>query len=278
MLSRLPGAIVRAFFVVLLIATPSLVLPFPDPESAQFVAFMAIFAAWLTLMDYAGSYPSLIEFRDAPPFNRIRFMSLALTILFLSMMARGTVLPSALTDFVWAIGALIGHALDFPYSPVRVFTSMVPLDADPARVELVRAAAGVSYVISLASLIIFVAVLRLQGWPKRNGSFNVWVNLPTFDPTNGGDVVQRLMRDARFNIVLGYFLPFLIPYFVQLASDLFAQISLVSHQTLIWTIAFWAFLPASLFMRGVAMWRIASMIREKRRQWYAEDSKHLQPA
>ena len=28
----------------------------------------------------------------------------------------------------------------------------------------------------------------------------------------------------------------------------------------------WAFLPASLFMRGVAMGRIASMIAEKRRQ------------
>ena len=27
----------------------------------------------------------------------------------------------------------------------------------------------------------------------------------------------------------------------------------------------WAFLPASLFMRGIAMGRIADMIREKRR-------------
>ena len=28
------------------------------------------------------------------------------------------------------------------------------------------------------------------------GSFNVWINLPTFDPTTGGDVVERLERDV----------------------------------------------------------------------------------
>lgn len=37
-------------------------------------------------------------------------------------------------------------------------------------------------------------------------------------------------------------------------------------QTLTWMIAAWAFLPASLFMRGIAMGRIATMIRDKRRR------------
>jgi hypothetical protein len=37
-----------------------------------------------------------------------------------------------------------------------------------------------------------------------------------------------------------------------------------SPQTLIWSMAAWAFLPASLLMRGVAMARIADMIRTKR--------------
>lgn len=41
-------------------------------------------------------------------------------------------------------------------------------------------------------------------------------------------------------------------------------------QTLIWTISAWAFLPASMIMRGVAMGRVAEMIEEKRRRAYAQ--------
>jgi hypothetical protein len=123
-----------------------------------------------------------------------------------------------------------------------------------------------AYLISLVTLAIFLIVLRLQNWPLGNGSFNVWVNLPTFDPTAGGDVVERLERDARFNIALGFLLPFLMPAAVKAAGAAFGAVSLENPQTLIWTVAAWAFLPTSLFMRGIAMSRVASMIDEKRRK------------
>lgn len=51
----------------------------------------------------------------------------------------------------------------------------------------------------------------------QNGSFNVWTNLPTFDPTGGGDVVGRLNRDANLYVALGFLLPFLIPAFMKVA-------------------------------------------------------------
>ena len=59
-------------------------------------------------------------------------------------------------------------------------------------------------------------------------------------------------------------LPFLIPAVVSLASIGFEPLTLTSPQTLIWTMTAWAFLPASLLMRGIAMGRIALMIQEKR--------------
>ena len=46
-------------------------------------------------------------------------------------------------------------------------------------------------------------------------------------------------------------------------------IALTDPQTLIWTVSAWAFLPASMVMRGVAMARIAELIEEKRRRVYA---------
>jgi hypothetical protein len=41
-------------------------------------------------------------------------------------------------------------------------------------------------------------------------------------------------------------------------------VSLDNPHTMIWTVAAWAFLPASLFMRGIAMHRIATLIAVKR--------------
>lgn len=269
MISRIPGAIVRAVFVVLLIATPSQLLPGVTADGKQVVALIAIFGAALTIFEYASAYPGLVEFRDAPPFNRIRFISLFITVVLLTIICRGRVEPTSLTEFVTAVGALIGYAIDFPYSPVRLVVLMLPEGTDPQSVLLVRTTAGMSYLISLISLAVFLITLRLRGWPTSNGSFNVWVNLPTFDPTAGKDVVQRLERDARLNIALGFLLPFITPAAVQAASVLFGTIALGNLQTLIWTVAAWAFLPASLFMRGIAMGRIAQMIADKRRAAYA---------
>jgi hypothetical protein len=126
-----------------------------------------------------------------------------------------------------------------------------------------------SYLISLLSLAWFLVTVRMRNWPTSHGSFNVWINLPTFDPTAGKDVVQRLDRDARVNIALGFLLPFLMPAAVNAASVLFGEITLSNPQTLIWTVTAWAFLPASLFMRGIAMGRVARMIAAKREKAYA---------
>jgi hypothetical protein len=49
------------------------------------------------------------------------------------------------------------------------------------------------------------------------------------------------------------------------ASSGFQPLQLTSPQTLIWTMTAWSFLPASLFMRGIAMGRVADMIADRRR-------------
>jgi hypothetical protein len=276
-ISRLAGAVVRAFLVVVLVALPSLLLPGTSTDAAQIVALVAIFGAGLTILEYASDYPGLVEFRDAPPFNRIRFLSLFITVLLLTIIARGEVAPTTTTLFVEAVGSLIGQAIDFPYSPVRLVVLMLPPDAGVEQINLVRTSAGLAYLISLLTLAIFLILQRLRGWPLRTGSFNVWVNLPTFDPTAGGDVVERLERDARVNIALGFILPFLMPAVIKAATSLFGSVSLENPQTLIWTVAAWSFLPASLFMRGIAMGRIAGMIKDKRRRTSAAEQGGLLP-
>jgi hypothetical protein len=263
-ISQITNALVRAVMVAVLIATPSLLLPETAADTAQMVVVLAILASFMTFIEYYSRYPSIVEFRFAPPFNRIKFFGLASTVLILTVMLRGMVEPTGWSVFLWQLGTGLGEAIDFPYSPVRLVVLMLPVNADAELVASVRTAAGLSYTISILMIFLFITAVRMFGWPLSNGAFNVWINLPLFDPTGGGDVLQRLKRDAGLNIVLGTLLPFLMPAAIAAASDLIDPISITHPKTLIWMITAWAFFPASMLMRGIAMSRIAEMIEEKR--------------
>ncbi len=273
------SAAARGLLVAILIMTPALMLPGLASDSTQIVLIAALLAAILTFVEYNSSFPSIVEFRDAAPFNRLRFLALFFTVFLLSAILKGITQPTALTSALTSIGTIVGNSIDFPFSPVRLMVLMLPEDASFETVSFVRNAAGLAYVISLVAMTAFLILVRVLNWPARGGVFNVWVNLPLFDPTAGGDVLVRLQRDARVNIALGFLLPFLVPAVVKMAADLIDPITLQNPQTLIWTISAWAFLPASIIMRGIAMGKIADMIQEKRRRAYADaDAKGLQPA
>ncbi len=274
-ISRIAGASLRAVLVVLLIATPSMLLPGTHSDTTQIVALVALVAAFFTFAEYYSTYPSLVEFRDAPPFNRVRFIALFVSVFSLSQIAHGKADPTTLSLFIEAVGNRLSETIDFPYSPVRLMVLMLPEDADISLINSLRTAAGVSYLVSILSLATFVLILRVHGWPSRTGGFNVWTNLPTFDPTAGGDVVERLQRDSQINLILGFLLPFIIPAVVKLTSDVFDPISLSDSHTLIWTVTAWAFLPASLLMRGIALGRVAQMIADKRQRGLSDQALQL---
>ncbi|MBY5933771.1 hypothetical protein KUV51_12240 [Tateyamaria omphalii] len=269
MIARMSGAALRGLLVALMIAIPGLVVPGMSSETSQAVVLIALLAAVMTFIEYNARSPSIVEFRDAAPFNRLRFVALMMTVFLLSMICRGKTDPTLLTNALTSVGTIIGNSIDFPYSPVRLVVLMLPPDSQDAIVQSVRTAAGLAYLISLTAMAVFLFLVRVLGWPSRNGSFNVWVNLPLFDPTAGGDVLYRLNRDARINIALGFLLPFIIPAVVKMAADLINPITLENPQTLIWTMSAWAFLPASMIMRGIAMQRIAEMIKDQRERAYA---------
>ena len=272
------SAAARGLLVATLILTPALVVPGLSSDSTQIVLLVALLAAVLTFVEYNSDFPSIVEFRDAAPFNRLRFTTLFAIVFMLSAILKGISDPTVLTSALTSIGTIVGNAIDFPYSPVRLVVLMLPPDASHETVNFVRTAAGLSYIISLIAMTAFLILVRVLNWPARSGAFNVWVNLPLFDPTAGGDVLERLKRDARINIALGFLLPFLVPAVVKLAADLIDPITLQHPQTLIWTIAAWAFLPASIIMRGIAMAKIGDMIEEKRKRAYAEAQDGLQAA
>lgn len=143
MMARLTGAILRAILVVLMIAIPSLLLPGTSSDTAQIVVLMAFVAAGFTIIEYAAKSPSLVEFRDAPPFNRIRFFALLLTVLTLTLILRGQYAPNTMTRLAETAGSAIANTIDFPYSPVRLLVLMLPENAPANLIAEVRVAAGI---------------------------------------------------------------------------------------------------------------------------------------
>ncbi|MEI4196069.1 hypothetical protein [Roseovarius sp. E0-M6] len=273
-MASLTGAVVRAFLVVLMVSLPSLLLYDVHSETSQMVVIVAVVSALLVFAEYFGQYPSLIEFRFAPPYNRLKFGFAAFTVLVMTLILRGESIASGLG--LWADG--FARLLDFPYSPVRSFVNVLPFDADPARVQIVRTLAGLSYFMSLLMIFTFIVVVWLLNWPVRNGAFNVCINMPLFDPTGGGDVVNRLIRDASINASLGFLLPFLVPLAALATTDMAEKLGFLEQQNLIWITCFWAFIPAGFVMRGIALYRIADLISEKRRRVYAKNSDVLPAA
>ncbi|SHJ32982.1 hypothetical protein SAMN05444404_1797 [Ruegeria lacuscaerulensis ITI-1157] len=258
--------------MALLVLTPALYLPASTSNGAEIVVFLAILAFILTFAEYNSAFPSFIEFRDAPPVNRLRFVGLMSMVSFLTLICKNAYAPTDLTAVFYGAGLAVANILDFPYSPVRLVVLMLPAGASPPLVELVRISASVAYVAALVTIASFVYAVKVRGWPTGNGAFNVWTNLPLFDPTKGGDVVTRLQRDGRLNISVGILLPFVIPALIKLLANFVDPLSLTNPQTLIWTMSAWAFLPASMIMRGMATLRIAGLIVEKRRAYSTNEA------
>lgn len=262
-----PGAALRAFLVALLVIVPAILTPTTAPETAQIVLLLAIFAAGVIFAEYSSAYPGLIEFRFAAPFNRTRFLLLALMAVLLALLLRHESQPGALSDGVQKLALACARIFDFGLNPVGLLVRALPESLPAEHLAMVQQGASLALVLGITTVLGFVAAIRLNVWPMGNGPFNVWINLPTFDPTAGNDVVLRLLRQARINIVLGIVLPFLLPGLVIASALLVQPLTLQSPMGFVWGIVLWAYVPVSLMMRGVAMIRVARMIRANRRRF-----------
>jgi len=248
--------------MALLVASPQLMLGHGTPGTRQLVALFALMMGLFTFSEYAARSPSLVEFRDARPYNRIRVMALLFAVLLACAMLleprQGSLIQGLhLAAESWS------EVIDLPFTPVHVLVATLPADVEPHLLSEIRALATMAYGLSLLMVATFALAVRWRNWPGRGG-FNVWVNLPQFDPTAGGDVVERLQRDAHINLILGILLPLIAPLAANLLAVPFDGAELREPAALVWMVMAWAFIPASLAMRGLALNRLAWLIAAHR--------------
>lgn len=265
MLSQFSGAVFRGAVVGLTVLVPYLVLPDDIFRPTELIAFLAGLLGLLVFTEYRSEGPCILEFRDAPPINRIRFLAFFFIVTTLTILELHNIAPTNLTHLVSQFAHGVGNLLALEFSPVHLMQIIVPADAPSSLSLLVRDSAAVAYAMALSAIGVFVVTLRLTNWPLRSGPFNIWVNLPLFDPATTNDVVKRLQREGRIYVAFGFILPFLLPFFGGLLMNLAALNFASNPQGLIWVICGWAFIPANMVIRGVAMLRVAELVAQKRR-------------
>ena len=269
MVSQLFGAVVRAVLVVIVVLTPSLLLQGTTAENAQATMLLAFVLAGIVAWEYASPAPAIIAFKEAPPLNRLRILTLF--SVFAALCAVVGYDGSSTTGLVLnAIGLLVGRLLDFAGSPIALFLAQAPADTPAAILDKARNLSGLAIVITALSAILFAVLVRFRHWPNRDRAFSVWINLPNFDPTSGGDVVTRLLRDGRISILAAMLAPFVFPVVAGVCARQVGFDPFASYHAIVWGIGVWMFVPLSLFMRGLAMMRLARMIRTRRARLVAD--------
>ncbi len=249
MIGRVFGTALRALLVAALVLAPALLLP-PPAETAQILVLFALIAGGLTALEYGARHPGLVEFRHAPPYNRLRFAALAGLVM---------ALPLVLLAPGWlsAPGRWVAAVLGLPGSPLHLLLALFA-PADRAALE---AAAGLGVIWAAALVCLFLWLARRRGWPGRRRAFNLWVNLPSHDAAAGRDVASRLDRGAQASLIL---VPVWLvgwPLVLTGLDRLLAPLSGAEPQTQAWLLAAWLFVPTSLLMRAIALSQVARALR-----------------
>lgn len=262
--SRSLGAVTRAAFMFLVALAPGFILPPGEAGGALLLICGALFVMVITGLEYGSPAPAMVSFREAPPYNRLRAIVMGLCLILGSAVFRSGTDGSTAVQFVYSLGQVVAHALAFGGGPIQVLMFVLPEGVGGDVTQQTAAAGGLAVLVGLGTLITFVGMLRLKGWPDRDTSFNLWINLPTFAPLAGADLSLRLRRDAIVNAALGILMLALIPIAARLALGVFEPEALVLPQVLVWIVMLWALVPVSLFMRAIALRRIADMIAQQR--------------
>ncbi len=259
---RLFGAILRALWVVVVAAIPSLLLPSASQGALEFALIIGAIVGMFTFFEYGSTAPGFVDFRYAPPYNRFRAFTIAMQVVMITLVCRAVELglsDSALVD--WAQQAV--QILDFKYSPVSMAIDNILTDShfsDTSAILLVYSVTT-SFVVGVGMTLALSLLLWLFAWPRDRENFNLWANLPTFQPSDDVAIHKRLRRDAYFNIVLGVALIYALPFIPKYGFDWFTVDIFENNQVMLWATTLWVFISTSLFARALAMLKIAQILR-----------------
>jgi hypothetical protein len=249
---RAIAAAVRAGLVGAAALAPSLVL---DAGTAA-GAVIAAAAALAVLFEYGARTPALLDFRFAPPVNRLRFAVVC------AVLASVTLAVAQREAGGGGLGALAAALTDFPFSPARMAADAFTRPSAPQPDAAVQAAAGVAMIVGGLGAALGAAWIWRGPWPGPPGRFDAMTNLPTFEPAVGPDAARRLSRLGGLVILTALAAPLALLVLARFAVAIMDPELFQAPLALVWSATIWAALPATLLLRGVAILKLARRFAE----------------
>ncbi len=218
---------------------------------------LAAAAALGVLIEYAGRMPSMVDFRFAPPVNRLRFMLVVVVVLSVTacLATREGIFPFD----------LLASMLDFPYSPARLAADSFTRSSAPGPDPELQRAAATALAASALCAAAFAGWLLSGRWPADPQRFNLATNFPTLEQPSGPlgrrDLAVRLRWLGWQIIITAAALLFALLVLGRLVAGMLEPRALLSPLVIAWCATLWAAAPGALLLRGVAILRIARLAR-----------------
>jgi len=262
---RLTGATVRAVIVAILVMLPSFLLSETSHSSLEFTRILATIAAVIVIYEYGFPTPSVIEFRFAAPYNRVRFM-LMLGLILSPTYLIANMLNGQITNSIISTTASNGFALmDFAYSPVAIVADTLA-GSDPVLRNIIGQAIALNVIICLSFTLAFCASVFANLWRFGGENFNMWLNMPTYKSYDTSSLQNRLINSSFSSLLVACLIPFFGPTIATVVLAWFSQGDILSPVMITWVIALWTYLPAMYLMRAIALAKVA-MNRDEKAQW-----------
>lgn len=260
MFTRVSGALMRTAMVFSLVLLPALILPSHALLDPTFIFLLALFFSVFIFFEYSADAPILIEFRDARPYNRLRFLCVAIILLGETAIVNLGNNGGVASQLLYSFGALTFYLLDFGISPLQMMSNFLTMGNSNMAPEIIKAAVGFVFLSSFISVAVFAVILRITEWPSHCRMLNLWVNLPTFEATIGTNPLRRLDKIARINFFLGGLLPFMLPMVSILGLKHFDVSFTLSLHSTVWVIALWGIIPTIYILRGLVLERLTEIM------------------
>ncbi|MFT4792489.1 MAG: hypothetical protein ACJAVR_004221 [Paracoccaceae bacterium] len=263
-MQRLSGGILRALIVLLAMIAPAALVPGVSSSAREISFVIGAITGLCVLFEYAARNPGLIDFRFAPPYNRSRFAVFTAILFMMIFFVRAQDGHDGVSGQILSASLNIGARFDFFLSPVAMVGEMLGDPASPLLNAVLRGAAALSFVTALTGTLFFGILFWVTPWPTGRETFNLWINLPTLETAYGAEVERRLFRLAFGTIMVGLGAPYALLALASQARGVFVPAPLLNPLVLVWGATIWAALPMYLVLRGVAIAKIAWLIRRAR--------------
>jgi len=125
LVKRLLGAFIRGILVLIVVALPAFLLPNASQAAQEISLIIGGIAGAFTLFEYASSHPGLVDFRFAPPYNRIRFITFAGQVLALIFLCRAVSGADSFSPTILEYADQAVAMTNIPLSPVRIAIAMI---------------------------------------------------------------------------------------------------------------------------------------------------------